>query len=361
MAGVDLHGTLDRPQLRCLASLLQRSIYVASALPNTETDFPVIKIAPSNFISQMMVENVNEELNASMYIAEEHAAMVVDKDPRLLSQEGLSESMKEDQVDADNSVAEDGNDEDRMTTVVFWLRNKTQNTEHTRELLNSTRDVVIRCIRACIPGDPDVMDHMIAGAYMRTMMVVNSPEHGPRAQTALFSVASFEDQPQTLVFKFVAGADAIEPATEPTDMPNCSPAMISLNAADVTWLGSDVALNVARAPATSSDSNAEGLKSEIESWEQASSVAVPSVYFRTVSETSQTDLYAGPTTVVTVGEKKTPYCDQLWNDVSSWATDSCFCCYRAEPPQTPAPVMEQHPAQIKSRQPSRTLVQPLIR
>ena len=137
------------------------------------------------------------------------------------------------QVDADNSIAEDGNDEDRMTTVVFWLRNKTRNTEHTRELLNSTRDVVIRCIHTCIPGDPDVMDHMIAGAYMRTMMVVNSPEHGPRAQTALFSVASFEDQPQTLVFKFVAGADAIEPATEPADMPNCSPAMISLNAADV--------------------------------------------------------------------------------------------------------------------------------
>lgn len=88
-------------------------------------------------------------------------------------------------------------------------------------------------------------------------------------------------------------------------------------------------------------------------------MAIPSVHFRTISEATQSNLYAGPTTVVTVGQKKTPYCDQLWNDVSAWATDSCFCCYRAEQP--PTPVAEQHPAQIKSRQPSRTLVQPLIR
>ena len=50
-----------------------------------------------------------------------------------------------------------------------------------RETLGQCRDVFINCLRSTVPGgcsDDDVPDHLLAGAYVRQMTMVLSPELG---------------------------------------------------------------------------------------------------------------------------------------------------------------------------------------
>merc|ERR1711990_838442 len=133
------------------------------------------------------------------------------------------------------------------------------------------------------------------------MMVVNSPEHGPNAQTAVFCMESFEDLPQTLIFKFLAGADLeISGKIGPMNFPSHSEAMIAIEESHLEWLNTKDALKVAK-PLLSSDKATEAKKdtdenvetnqaqdedqgkdfeNEINAWEQCSAIVIPNVYFK---------------------------------------------------------------------------------
>jgi hypothetical protein len=78
-----------------------------------------------------------------------------------------------------------------------------------RDDLGDIRDLVLQSIRAASRGgiakstengDSDdvdeVPDHMLAGAYLRQMMVVEEPGSGDGTHTAIFTFASFDERPE---------------------------------------------------------------------------------------------------------------------------------------------------------------------
>lgn len=380
---LDCLGTLDRPQLACTAGLLQRPIYVASALPDTEKGFPTIKINPAKFCEQILTECQAEELPTSMFLVEDHAGLVLEKDSRLC-QAKLSESMSPDSgTDSDGSDTEEtvkNKPDYRSTTFLFWIETTVRNPEHTREILNDTRDVIIRCLRNNMPKTPetdDVLDHMLAGAYLRQMMVVNCPEQGANAQTAIFCVASFEDSPQTLVFKFLAGSSqGYNAPAGPLNFPKYCQAMIALEKAHLQWLGQDIALKIAKPPSitnleNSNDNDASAkydddqqddvkeldgsLSDEIKVWEQSSSIDIPTVHYKSVSMTTMSMEYAGVVQVVQV-KQKAPYCDELWASVSKCFIHTCLC----KKPADPSNPSLQRTGGSSYKSPAPTLVAPLV-
>lgn len=357
---LDCLGTLDRPQLSCIANLMQREIYLTSGLPITETGFPTIKLAPGTFCDHILDESDKEEIPSTLYLIDDHANLVLQKDTRLCHAT-LSESMSPDSgsdTDEDNDK-NDADVEHRTTTFLFWINKKSNSPEYTREMLNDTRDVIIRCIRKSLPQNEEtdeILDHMLAGAYIRQMMVVNTPEQGPNAQTAIFCVETFEDFPQTLVFKFLAGSSSTpEGLIGPMNFPIHSNAMIAIEKPHLKWLSSSIAKSVAKPPQkldksitapsdseSDSDDNqtketqiddklAEAEQLQLKPskvWEETT-LDIPTIHFKSVAPSKISNMGYDGVQVIQVKEKRS-YCDEAWNNF-------CISCYCRKQPSDGQP------------------------
>eukprot|EP00040_Diaphanoeca_grandis_P039746 m.260014 g.260014 ORF g.260014 m.260014 type:complete len:388 (+) comp39055_c0_seq1:428-1591(+) len=342
---LDCLGTLDRPQLSCIASLLQREIYLTSGLPITETGFPTIQLSPANFLEDIIVESLAEELPISLFLVEDHAALVLEKDKRLCHL-SYSESMSPDSG-SDSDEDADSEKNHRISTFLLWINKKSTSPGFTREMLNDTRDIIIRCIRNALPKTPetdDILDHMLAGAYIRQMMVVQSPDQGPNAQTAVFCVETFEDFPQTLVFKFLAGSDQqFSGPVGPMNFPTHSQSMIAIERTQLKWLSEPAAMKVAKPSAKkilptkddtdekeadTTETNAEDVntketnvddaekevaKQANSTWDQSPSIDIPSIHFKSVAVSNISSVGYGGVQVIQVKEKRN-YCDEVYHN-----------------------------------------------
>eukprot|EP00041_Stephanoeca_diplocostata_P022406 m.534525 g.534525 ORF g.534525 m.534525 type:complete len:412 (-) comp22055_c0_seq1:245-1480(-) len=193
-----VRGTLDREQLRKLVSTLQRNIKVESALPASE-GFQPLSVTPGGFATHIMKALTAENVAFSACLVEDTASYVLGK---TCKDEGYNSVSSMDSLESSTIPP-------NTVSLRFLLCAPSD-----RDELSITRDVVIAVLRSVAYGitsdgddddaDDDIPDHMIAGAYLRKMMVVAAPEYGPDAHAAIFTVAAFEDNPDILTVRFVA-------------------------------------------------------------------------------------------------------------------------------------------------------------
>jgi len=221
------YGVLSQQEKKHLHAELKASIRVTSVLPDDgDGNLPAIDIQPANFVLEVAAALKSQGLG--------NTAFLIDSTATWLCGGRLAETRPS------NEALLAADDDARDLSVLFLLQ-KPQG----RDALRSCRDVVLSCLRKMITEpearDPDrVPDHLLAGAYVRKMMVVTANEHGPGAMCAHFSVASFEENPARITLSIVACPDLTTAARDAFGFPLPGHAAIALNATALTEQGNEL-------------------------------------------------------------------------------------------------------------------------
>eukprot|EP00040_Diaphanoeca_grandis_P002830 m.22825 g.22825 ORF g.22825 m.22825 type:complete len:434 (+) comp13962_c0_seq1:228-1529(+) len=252
-------GSLSTLQIDNLREVLDSTIIIDSGLPAVEVGFHPISLHVGRFVLDLLQECNTTALKTTTFISGHAATKVIGATspiaistptattptpPPRLNNEQLSTIAEPPRVPmnvADVANVEAANEVARTVEVLCWCDDAAFGLDYTtklngiddtvREHLNLSRNVVINCLRNCMnhddaeaDSDDEPMDHMIAAAYLRQMMVVDSNEFGPNCKTSVFKLEPSHDTVGvTLVLKFVVGgyclargSGMVEFPTQPT-------------------------------------------------------------------------------------------------------------------------------------------------
>jgi len=229
-------GWLAQAEIARLGVVLNTPVIIQSSLPAVETGFPKFPLYPSHFYADVVDRVEAHGLSTTSWLIGTRASAVLDHteteadeytpSPRATPDSDEAEADR--LVDTEPTAGTTEFDSPRGALQIRQSRIRVVITSPCpRDDLGMIRDAVLMAIRGAVAaaappaeaaglGADEVPDHMLAGAYLRQMMVVEEPGSGSGTCTAIFTFASFDDRPEVFTLEFQASLRGIDSAAAAT-------------------------------------------------------------------------------------------------------------------------------------------------
>lgn len=189
------YGVLGQQAASRLGHILSGAIDVPSNIPDGagEGEFPTLQCVPAHMTTSLATRLRKRDISSDVFFVGDWVSRVVASDPAVL--DSNKQQKGEDQEEEQQDLCK----EDTIK-LMFRLKGCTE-----RDFMSEIRDIFLAVVRDMTDGACDedtVPDHLLAGAYIHQMTVINAPDLGEEAFEAVFSLCSGEDVPKTVVFHF---------------------------------------------------------------------------------------------------------------------------------------------------------------